>query len=122
MRRRVSILAVAAIAAATLGAAAPAKAAEADVATHCQLLMRTPDIVEIGPGVITIYPSNVGPYVNHVIAAANSFVNCIVNETTGPVLACAATVIANRPTVTIDINTLAITIDYSALLGTRCTL
>lgn len=121
MKRTFSILAVAAVAAATLTVAVPANAAEAE-APHCQLVMRSPDIVEIGPGVINIYPSNVGPYVNHVIAAATAYVNCIVGETVGPVASCAKTVVANRPTVTIDPVTLQITIDYSKLLGTTCTL
>jgi hypothetical protein len=119
MKRRFSILGVVAVMATSLWTAAPARAAELP---HCEWLVRSQDIVVIGPGVVTIYPSNVGPYANHLIAGGNAYVTCLVDELLGPLVTCAQTVVANRPTVTIDINTLAITIDYSELLGTTCRL
>ncbi len=122
MKRRFSILALGAVIAASLGSVSPANAADADALTHCELVMRSPDVVEVGPGYIKIYPANVGPYVSHVVAAATAYVDCVVDETVGPLVACAKTVVANRPTVSIDPITLEITIDYSALLGTTCTL
>jgi hypothetical protein len=119
MKRRFSILGIVAVMATSLWAAAPAQAAEVP---HCEWLVRQQDIVQTGPGVVTIYPSNAGPYANHLTAGAQGYVTCVVNEVLGPLVTCAKTVVANRPTVTIDLYTLAITIDYSKLLGTTCSL
>ncbi|MDQ3914524.1 MAG: hypothetical protein M3323_04200 [Actinomycetota bacterium] len=119
MKRRLSIVAVGAVVAASLGAATPANAA---TSTHCELLLRSQDIVDVGPGQINIYPANAGPYASHVVAAVRAYVTCIVDEAVGPTVACAKALVANRPTVTIDPNTLQITIDYSEFLGTACTI
>ena len=121
MKRRLSILGVVAVMATSLWAAAPAQA-EAAERTHCQILLQGPNVVEFGPGTVTIYPANAGPYVGYVLAEAQAYADCLVDELAGPVIDCLFTVIANRPTVMVDPNTPSITIDYSALLGTTCEL
>jgi hypothetical protein len=119
MRRRWTGLIATAFAATSLMGAAPAQAAESDA---CIMTLRSQDIVEISPGQIDIYPENAGPYASHVIASAQAYVNCVVNETAGPLVACAKAYVNNRPTVTIDPITLHITISYAEFLGTTCSI
>lgn len=119
MRRRWTGLVAAAVAATGLMGAAPAQAAESDL---CQMYLRSQDVVEVSPGRIDIYPANAGPYASHVVASAQAYVSCLLNETAGPLLTCAKAYVNNRPTVTIDPNTLQITIDYSDFLGTTCSI
>lgn len=119
MRRRWTGLIATTIAATSLMGAAPAQAAESEL---CTMYLRSQDIVQVSPGRIDIYPANAGPYASHVLASAQAYVNCVVNETAGPLVACAKAFVNNRPTVTIDPNTLQITIDYSEFLGTTCTI
>lgn len=118
MKARLTLGVVAALAASVF--AAPA--ANAQILDCSTTRLPVQDIVVTGPGVINIYPANAAPYAGEVAAWATNLATCIVNDVAGPALSCAKTIVNNRPTVTIDPQTLAITIDYSDLLSTACRL
>ena len=118
MRRTLVLGVVAAMAATIL--AAPAAQAQTLSCTVTKLPPQT--IVSLGPGVINVYPANAPGYVLTVADWAADLALCIVNDATGPAVSCAKTILANRPTVTIDPTTLQITIEYGDLLGTTCRL
>lgn len=116
MKRRLTIGVIAAVAASVW--AAPAANAQTAVCFGGRLPAQT--IVDAGGGQINVYPANVVPYAGVVADYAVDAALCMVNTTTGPYVSCAQAFVANRPTVTVDPNTLQITIDYSEFMGTAC--
>jgi hypothetical protein len=121
MRRRLALGVVAAVAASVW--AAPAANAQVTRCTSNRLPGQT--IVVISPGQIDIFPQNAGPYANDVLDWANGIVDCIVDEVRevlDPFVTCAEAYVANRPTVTIDPQTLQITIRYADFINTTCQL
>ena len=118
MRRTLALGVVAAVAASIM--AAPAAQAQTLDCTTTRFPAQ--NVVVIAPGVINVYPANAPGYATTVADWAAGLALCIVNDVAGPPVSCVKTIVANRPTVTIDPNTLAITIDYSDLLSTACRL
>jgi hypothetical protein len=109
---------VAALAASVL--AAPAASAQPQVI--CSANKVPPQtVVIIGGGQVNVYPANVASYAGAVAGWATDVALCLVNATAGPTIACAKAIVNNRPTVTVDPNTLQVTIDYDDLLHTACT-
>ena len=118
MKRTLALGVVAAVAATIL--AAPAASAQPQVI--CSANKVPPQtVVTIGGQQINVYPANAAPYAGAVVNWATGVAVCLVNTTAGPTIACVKAFVANRPTVTIDPNTLQITIHYGDLLGTACT-
>ncbi len=117
MKRRLVLGVVAAVAASVW--IAPAAHAEA---THCVTPVPPQTIVTTGGWQINVFPGNAPSYALTVAGWGAGTATCVVNETAGPYIACANAIVANRPTVTVDPNTLQITIDYSGLMGVSCTI
>jgi hypothetical protein len=80
------------------------------------------DIVTNGGGQVNVYPANVVPYATEVAGHVSGLALCVANEAVGPTYACAKALVNNRPTVTVDPETLQITVDYGDFLGTACSL
>lgn len=118
MKRRLTLGLVAAVAASVL----VAPAASAQPQFICSANKVPPQtVVVVGGGQINVYPANVTSYAKAVTSWATGVALCLVNATAGPTIACANAFVNNRPTVTVDPNTLQITIDYDQFLHTACT-
>ncbi|HYP24462.1 MAG TPA: hypothetical protein VEV43_12885 [Actinomycetota bacterium] len=117
MKRRLTLGVVAALAASVW--AAPVASAQPQVI--CSANKVPPQtVVIIGGGEINIYPANGAPYALSVVGWARDVALCLVNSAAGPTLTCAKAYVNNRPTVTVDPNTLQITISYEDFLQTAC--
>ena len=119
MVKRRSILGVVAAVAASIWIA-PAASAQT---VECMIAKAPPqNVVTTGGGAINVYPANAAPYVTAVASWGTGIVTCVVNEAIGPAYACVKAFVNNRPTVTIDPQTLQITIEYGEFIGTTCSL
>jgi hypothetical protein len=100
--------------------AAPAASAQPQVI--CSANKVPPQtVVVVGGGQINVYPANAAAYAGTVADWATGVAVCLVNAVAGDTIACAKAFVSNRPTVTVDPNTLQITIDYADFLQTACT-
>ncbi|MDQ4125707.1 MAG: hypothetical protein M3134_08930 [Actinomycetota bacterium] len=78
-------------------------------------------IVTIGGGQIKISPGSAPGYATAVAGWARAYVDCLVAEVVNdPLVECVNSYVANRPTVTVDPETLDVIIDYSAFINTAC--
>lgn len=119
MKRRLTLGVVAALAASVW--AAPAASAQPQfICSANQVPPQT--VVIVGGGEINIYPSNAAPYALSVVGWARNVALCLVNTTAGPTISCAKAFVNNRPTVTVNPDTLQITISYEDFLQTACTI
>lgn len=118
MKRTLALGVVAAVAAGIM--AAPAASAQPQFI--CSANKVPPQtVVAVGGEEIKVYPANAAPWAGAVVDWATGVARCLVNAAAGPTIACVKGIVANRPTVTIDPQTLEITIHYGDLLGTSCT-
>ena len=117
MKRRLILGVVAAVAASVW--IAPA----ANAQVQCTIgRMPVQNVVTTGSGQINVYPANAAPYATAVASWGTALITCVVNEAIGPAYSCAKAFVTNRPTVTVDPQTLQITIDYGEFIGTTCTI
>lgn len=118
MKRRLILGVVGAMAASVF--VAPAANAQIAACTIGKMPQQT--IVSNSGGELNVYPANVVPYTTTLAGYVTGVATCIVNETAGPAVTCAKAFVNNRPTVTVDPQTLQITVEYGDFLGTTCTL
>lgn len=119
MRRKPLTVGTAAMVGASLWAAPSAGAVEADACDPGTPPGQT--VVSNEGHVVQISPGNAPGDATALASWASAYVTCLVSEVTNSsAIRCVQNYVRNRPTVSIDPETLVVTIDYHNFINTAC--